>query len=265
MSRYDRNRDYERRERRDERREDRRERSYQDEEREYRRERAVIVCFTCNQPGHYSTACPSGTKNKLLESELRDLREKEAERVKRKEEKQRIREEATKFRELEEKLKQSVNQTLQPILEAIHTPEKVSKRIQKAEEEAENSQFGALAQGELITIMKGLTEQINRLGAMPQGLNLATPTTPTQPTSTSIASTSIPHSGISNLSTTSAKRPAIMDELATKIATFGKLIGRGTGWKAKARDLGSLVNIELDFDNNSRDQIIQILAHAHIK
>jgi hypothetical protein len=62
-----------------------------------------------------------------------------------------------------------------------------------------------------------------------------------------------------------AKRPAIMDELATKIATFGKLIGRGTGWKAKARDLGSLVNIELDFDNNSRDQIIQILAHAHIK
>ena len=62
-----------------------------------------------------------------------------------------------------------------------------------------------------------------------------------------------------------AKKPVILDELVTKIATFGKLVGKGPGWKKKAQELGSLVNIQLDLNNSSKDQIIQILAHAHIK
>ena len=273
---------------------------------DFHRERSVIVCFTCNQPGHYSTNCPTGSRNKLLESELRDLKEKEEQRKRKKAEKEKAKEETAKFLALEERLQKSVNQTLQPILEVLYSPEKAQKKINKLEEEDDNHQKGQQANGELLTVMKALTEHLNRLGALPTnnpGTSMANSSLPTSTSSNStsanprkpskLASYRIDFSKSHNkhmdsdidsgeetepMEQVSKKRKAqdnvdkpkkkkknVVDELTSKMATFEKLIGKTSGWKMKAREMASIFNVEIDFNTQTREDVIRLLANASIK
>ena len=44
-----------------------------------------------------------------------------------------------------------------------------------------------------------------------------------------------------------------------------KIIGKQKEWKVKAQNLAELVGVEINVKTQSRNEILQILADAHIK
>ena len=73
---------------------------------------------------------------------------KEAERWKKKEDKEKAKKEAKKLEVMEDRLNKSVNQILQPILDNIYSTKKAKILSQNGKEKVNNGSQGGLANGE---------------------------------------------------------------------------------------------------------------------
>ena len=55
----------------------------------------------------------------------------------------------------------------------------------------------------------------------------------------------------------------LLEELAPKLVLLNKLLPK-ENWEGKAKNLGALVGLELNFEDKHREDAICILAEAHI-
>ena len=67
---------------------------------------------------------------------------------------------------MEERLNKSVNQTLQPILDNICSSKKPKETLQKGNDDGNDGSQGRLANGELLTVLRTLNDQISRIRSL---------------------------------------------------------------------------------------------------